>query len=94
MNKPTMIPSVILPLTGMRRIVRKAGNVSIGFVRLIWRTEPNRKKPAMTMTGAVAAEGMARNKGDRNRLHKKQNPITKAVNPVRPPSATPVALST
>ena len=93
-NRPTIMPSVILPLTGMRRMVRKAGSVSTGFVRLMWRTELNRKKPAMTMTGAVAADGMARNRGDRNRLHRKQNPMTKAVKPVRPPSATPVALST
>ena len=48
----------------------------------------------MTIIGAVAAVGIAKNRGERNRLSVKQLAITNAVNPVRPPSATPVALST
>jgi hypothetical protein len=41
-KRPAMIPSVILPVTGISRMVKKAGIVSAGFNRLIWLTDPKR----------------------------------------------------
>lgn len=50
--------------------------------------------PTMMSTGAVAAPGMDKNSGAKNREKRKQMAVVKEVSPVRPPSATPEALST
>ena len=50
--------------------------------------------PTITNTGAVAAEGIDKNNGAKNNAIKKQTAVVKAVRPVRPPCATPEALST
>ena len=50
--------------------------------------------PTMMSTGAVAAPGMDKNSGAKNREDRKQMAVVKDVSPVRPPSATPEALST
>lgn len=55
---------------------------------------PNIRKPTMISAGAVAKAGMARNKGDKKRETMKKKATNMAVNPVLPPSLTPVALST
>ena len=55
---------------------------------------PNIRKPTMISAGAVAKAGMARNKGDKKRETRKKKATNMAVNPVLPPSLTPVALST
>ena len=52
------------------------------------------KKPTMINAGAVAKDGIARKIGDRNRESANRMAATIAVRPVRPPSATPEALST
>lgn len=49
--------------------------------------------PTNTSTGVVAALGIAMKNGAINSASKKQNPVTKAVMPLRPPALTPVALS-
>ena len=43
--------------------------------------------------GPVAAAGMAKNRGLKKRDNAKQQAMTKAVSPVRPPTITPAALS-
>ena len=50
--------------------------------------------PTMISTGAVAAAGIERKSGEKKSATTKQQPTTKAVRPVRPPCATPAALST
>lgn len=50
--------------------------------------------PTIISTGAVAAEGIARNSGEKKREIAKQQVTAKAVKPERPPYATPDALST
>lgn len=51
-------------------------------------------KPTMSNTGVVAAAGMERKIGAKNNAMMKQTAVEKAVRPVRPPNATPDALST
>src|SRR5690625_3030709 len=48
----------------------------------------------MTRAGAVAAEGIIINKGAKNKDKPNIPAVDKAVNPVRPPAATPEADST
>ena len=51
-------------------------------------------QPTRIRAGAVAADGIARNIGAKNRDIAKQIATVNDVRPVRPPSATPDALST
>ena len=41
--------------------------------------------PTMIKAGAVAADGIERNSGEKNNAMTKQTPTTRAVNPERPP---------
>ena len=50
--------------------------------------------PTITSAAVVAAEGIDRNKGEKNNATAKHTATTNAVRPERPPSATPDALST
>ena len=50
--------------------------------------------PTITRAGAVAKDGIARKIGDRNRDSPNRIAAVREVRPVRPPSATPDALST
>ena len=52
------------------------------------------KNPTMINAGAVAKDGIARKIGDKNRDNPNRIAATIPVRPVRPPSATPEALST
>ena len=52
------------------------------------------RSPTITRAGAVAAAGIERNSGEKNRAIAKQHATVKAVRPERPPCATPAALST
>ena len=47
----------------------------------------------MTRAGEVAWLGMTVASGDRKMANRKRMPVTIEANPVRPPSATPAALS-
>ena len=91
---PVRIPSQILPVIDMSRMVRNAGIDSRLNVTLMCRTTANIKNPATTMAGAVADVGMARKMGENTRLTAKHRAVTSADTPVRPPSAKPVELST
>ena len=48
----------------------------------------------MTRAGAVAKDGIVRNRGEKNRASRNRKPEEIAVRPVRPPSAIPEADST
>ena len=49
--------------------------------------------PTMMSTGAVAADGMARKSGEKNKAAAKHMAVVNADSPLRPPCATPAALS-
>ena len=57
-------------------------------------TVPTIKKPTMIRAGAVAKEGMAVKMGANRVETRNSTPVTMAVRPVRPPTATPEADST
>ena len=50
--------------------------------------------PTRTKAPVVAALGIKRNRGAKNKASKNSTPVTSEVNPERPPSAIPEALST
>ena len=52
------------------------------------------KYPTKIRAGAVAADGIKRNKGVKNKANKKRMAVTTEDKPVRPPAATPAELST
>ena len=72
----------------------KAGIDSEKSLKLILRIGSSIIRPTMISTGAVAADGMDRNNGEKNKATAKQHATTNAVIPERPPCATPDALST
>ena len=47
----------------------------------------------MMRAGAVAATGIKRKMGEKNRATRKRSPVVREVSPVRPPAATPAELS-
>ena len=75
-------------------MVMNAGIASVRSVRFMSVIELNIIIPTITITGAVAAAGMARKTGLRNSARVKQTAIVNEVRPVRPPWATPEELST
>lgn len=52
------------------------------------------KEPTRIRAGAVAAPGTIKKMGAKNRARANMPAVDRAVSPVRPPSATPEALST
>ena len=63
-------------------------------LKLIFVMDVSIRKPTMISAGAVAKDGIARKIGDRNRERPNKRAAVRLVSPVRPPSATPEALST
>ena len=59
-------------------IQMKAGMDSVKLTKSILVTGSIMSKPTRMSTGAVAAEGMERNRGERNRVTPKQQAITSA----------------
>lgn len=90
---PTRMPSAIEYVSGIVTIVRKAGIDSDMSSRLISFIPLNMLKPTMISIGAVAAAGIDKNSGERNRANMKHMAIVRDVSPVRPPWATPDELS-
>ncbi len=74
-------------------IVRKTGNDSVKSLKLISTISESIKAPTITRAGAVAKDGTRPINGVKIRAAAKRIATTTAVNPVRPPSATPTALS-
>ncbi|MND51717.1 hypothetical protein D3C80_427110 [compost metagenome] len=71
-----------------------AGIASVKSLKLILAIEETINNPTIINAGAVAAEGTNKNNGAKNSAIKNIPAVLKAVNPVRPPAATPEALST
>ena len=94
LNIPKTIPSAILYVKGINTIVRKAGRPSLISLKLIFATDDIINNPTMIRAGEVAAAGTIRNNGAKNRAKTNIIAVLTAVNPVRPPEATPDALST
>ena len=73
--------------------VRKAGIAAPGSDHSTSVSAPIISAPTKIRAGAVAAAGIACTKGAKNRVQRNKNPTTTLVKPVRPPTATPEALS-
>ena len=78
----------------MLMMVMYAGIDSLKSLKSMPVTEVNMRNPTMTNAGAVAKAGIAIKIGARNSESAKNMATNTAVKPVRPPSLTPVALST
>ena len=92
-STPTTMPSLMLPTIAMTRMVRTDGIDSTGLWKLIWRTAVNIFTDTMSRMAPVTDAGMARKTGEKRSASRKQTAATIGVTPVRPPSATPAALS-
>ena len=88
------IPSEILYRNGIAMMVTNAGIASVISLKSILVTEVSIRYPTMIKAGAVAKDGIARKIGDNSSDNPKRIAATREVSPVRPPSATPEALST
>lgn len=75
-------------------MVKNAGIASVKSSKLILSIGVIISEPTSIRAGAVAAAGTIKNRGERNNAKIKMMVVVRAVNPVRPPSATPDALST
>ena len=91
---PNRIPSLMLPPMTIMNTVMKQGMLSAKSSNFNSFTLENIIKPTMINVGLVAAEGMARNNGAKNREMMKNMAIEAAVSPVRPPAPTPEADAT
>ena len=69
-------------------------SVKLSSVNLISVTAPNIRNPTIINAGAVANDGIVINNGERTTETRNNKPVTAAVKPVRPPSATPAEDST
>ena len=87
-------PSAIEYVNGVRKIVRNAGITSDISSQGISFTSANIIAPTITSVGVVAKAGIALNTGMKNTDSANNPATTKAVNPVRPPWATPATDST
>ena len=91
---PSMIPSEMLYARGIMIMQMYAGILSEKSVKSTSRIDVIIMQPTRIRAGAVAAEGIAVNSGAKNNAIAKQIATVNDVRPVRPPSATPDALST
>ena len=74
-------------------IVINAAKASSISLRSIFLTLSIIRTPTITRAPLVAALGIIKNTGLRNRLNRNKSPVTNDVTPDRPPSAIPLALS-
>lgn len=91
---PKKIPSAIEYVKGIMIKVKNAGIASVKSLKSISFTGVIIITPTNTKAGAVAAPGTIKNSGERNNAMMNSTAVVNAVIPVRPPSATPEALST
>lgn len=94
LNTPKQIPLAILYVNGMNTMVMNAGRPSDISLKSIFTTDAIIKNPMVISGAAVAPAGTILNRGKKNRASTKKNAVDIAVSPVRPPAATPDALST
>ncbi|MNI79212.1 hypothetical protein D3C73_1356530 [compost metagenome] len=88
------MPLAILYVKGMIASVRNDGIAMTISLKSIWRIDCAISTPTIISAAAVAEPGIRAATGARNRASRKHTPVVTAVRPVRPPSATPAALST
>lgn len=88
------IPSEMLYRNGIAIIAINAGIASVMSLKSILVTDVSIRNPTMIRAGAVAKDGIARKIGDNSSDNPKRMAAIREVSPVRPPSATPEALST
>ena len=88
------IPSEMLYRNGIAMIAINAGIASVMSLKSILVTDVSIRNPTMIRAGAVAKDGIARKIGDNSSDNPKRMAAIREVSPVRPPSATPEALST
>ena len=74
-------------------MVKNAGIASVYSFQFISVIGEHIITPTIANTGPVASDGTARKIGEKNKASTKQIAIVNEVRPVRPPSATPAALS-
>ena len=91
---PRRIPLEIEYVRGIMIMHTNAGIDSEKSSNGIFLTGSIISNPTMIKAGAVAADGIERNSGEKNSATAKQHATTNAVIPERPPCATPAALST
>lgn len=91
---PRRIPFEIEYESGIMMIHTKAGIDSEKLSNGIFTIGSIISRPTMISAGAVAADGIERNNGEKKSAITKQHPTANAVRPERPPCATPAALST
>ena len=84
----------MLAVKGIIKMVMKQGSASVKSLRSILVTEPIIRTPTNTSALVVAAEGMMRKKGEKNKARRNNTATVSEVRPVRPPAAIPVVLST
>ena len=83
----------MLNVSGIVIMVRNAGMAISGSCHSISLTTAIIRLPTMISAGAVAAAGIAPTSGATNSAARNSTPVTIAVTPLRPPAATPAALS-
>ena len=71
----------------------KAGKQSVISSKLILRILPNMLTPIKIKTGAVAADGMIKANGAKNKAKAKNKLVNTTVKPVLPPASTPALYS-
>ena len=87
--KPIAIPVAILYVNGIAIIVKNAGTaISNRFHSILFKDETI-NTPTIIKAGAVTAEVITDNTGEKNKASKNNTPVTIAANPVRAPAATP-----
>ena len=91
---PRRIPLEIEYESGIMRMQMNAGIDSEKLSNGIFTIGSIISRPTMISAGAVAADGIERNNGEKKSAITKQHPTANAVRPERPPCATPAALST
>ena len=93
LTMPKARPLAMEKVRGMVTTVRKAGMATAGLFQSILPRPDIIIAPTRIRAGVAAAVGMAWTKGARKRVSRKRTPTVTAVRPVRPPAATPAALS-
>ena len=84
----------MLNANGIITIVRNAGSASVISSKLMLITAEIINNPTSMSAGAVADAGTIKKIGAKNKARRNINAVDRDVSPVRPPAATPEALST
>src|ERR1700736_4517569 len=88
---PQANPFAMLKVSGIMMSVRNAGNATQMSSHAISGIADSINPPTTTRAGAVAADGTAPINGATNKVTMNISPVTMAVMPVAPPTATPAA---